>query len=204
MIKFCSLYVLHKDPLSNTKLAVILGTFCRIMSMFPCWSCNLTLLLFHHLINFHLDSKIAYPKTLGHVRSIFQSWGFLFIFWRTDTQFIKQCRAGLSIYIAASLVLKIETEDCKYNEKCWTQVENFLFLLLVERAHFFPRILLRYMWYQINFIWRFPLLGCSVIVRKPNETMRLIVTISVGVVFGFLIGISFPTLSITKVQLHCS
>ncbi|RVW43366.1 hypothetical protein CK203_070275 [Vitis vinifera] len=31
-------------------------------------------------------------------------------------------RAGLSIYIAASLVLKIETEDCKYNEKCWTQL----------------------------------------------------------------------------------
>ncbi|RVX04491.1 hypothetical protein CK203_018460 [Vitis vinifera] len=78
-------------------------------------------------------------------------------------------RAGLSIYIAASLVLKIETEDCKYNEKCWTQVENFL-----------------------------------VIVRKPNETMRLIVTISVGVVFGFLIGISFPTLSITKLNLPSS
>ncbi|KAL6351630.1 hypothetical protein AAG906_040984 [Vitis piasezkii] len=78
-------------------------------------------------------------------------------------------RAGLSIYIAASLVLKIETEDCKYNEKFWTQVENFL-----------------------------------VIVRKPNETMRLIVTISVGVVFGFLIGISFPTLSITKLNLPSS
>ncbi|KAA8533215.1 hypothetical protein F0562_033252 [Nyssa sinensis] len=43
-------------------------------------------------------------------------------------------------------------------------------------------------------------LGRSTIARKPNETMRLIVTTFVGVVFGFLIGVSFPTLSLTKLN----
>ncbi|XP_031260453.1 uncharacterized protein LOC116134631 [Pistacia vera] len=40
--------------------------------------------------------------------------------------------------------------------------------------------------------------------RKPNESMRLIVTTFVGVVFGFLIGVSFPTLSLTKLNLPSS
>ncbi|XP_031502811.1 uncharacterized protein LOC116265941 isoform X1 [Nymphaea colorata] len=40
--------------------------------------------------------------------------------------------------------------------------------------------------------------GRSSIIRKPNETMRLIITSLFGVVFGFLIGISFPTVSLTK------
>lgn len=43
-------------------------------------------------------------------------------------------------------------------------------------------------------------MGCSGILRKPNETMRLIVTTFVGVVFGFFLGASFPTLTLTKVQ----
>ncbi|MBA0765926.1 hypothetical protein Gotri_015027 [Gossypium trilobum] len=38
----------------------------------------------------------------------------------------------------------------------------------------------------------------STVSRKPNESMRLIVTTFVGVVFGFLIGLSFPKLSLTK------
>ncbi|XP_028776544.1 uncharacterized protein LOC114733278 isoform X1 [Neltuma alba] len=37
--------------------------------------------------------------------------------------------------------------------------------------------------------------------RKPSESMRLIVTTFVGVIFGFFIGVSFPTLSITKFNL---
>ncbi|EHA8587828.1 hypothetical protein COCNU_scaffold003335G000020 [Cocos nucifera] len=36
--------------------------------------------------------------------------------------------------------------------------------------------------------------ACSGLFRKPNETMRLIITTIVGVVLGFFIGISFPTL----------
>ncbi|XP_021901239.1 uncharacterized protein LOC110817135 isoform X2 [Carica papaya] len=40
--------------------------------------------------------------------------------------------------------------------------------------------------------------------RKPNESMRLIVTTFVGIVFGFLIGVSFPTLSLTKLNLPAS
>ncbi|KAM7484177.1 hypothetical protein LguiA_000186 [Lonicera macranthoides] len=43
--------------------------------------------------------------------------------------------------------------------------------------------------------------GRSVMVRKPNEAMRPIVTIFVGLAFGFLIGISFPTFSLTKLNL---
>ncbi|KAL3723070.1 hypothetical protein ACJRO7_035279 [Eucalyptus globulus] len=38
-------------------------------------------------------------------------------------------------------------------------------------------------------------------IRKPNETMRLLVTTFMGVVFGFLLGVSFPTLSLTKLNL---
>ncbi|KAB5545235.1 hypothetical protein DKX38_013347 [Salix brachista] len=35
--------------------------------------------------------------------------------------------------------------------------------------------------------------------RKPNETIKIILTTFLGVAFGFLIGVSFPTLSLTKV-----
>lgn len=35
--------------------------------------------------------------------------------------------------------------------------------------------------------------------RKPNETTRLIITTFLGVAFGFFIGVSFPTLSLSKV-----
>ncbi|PIA51660.1 hypothetical protein AQUCO_01100489v1 [Aquilegia coerulea] len=44
----------------------------------------------------------------------------------------------------------------------------------------------------------------SGVVRKPNETMRLLVTIFVGVVFGFFIGVSFPTLTLTRFNLPSS
>ncbi|XP_065619269.1 uncharacterized protein LOC112023982 isoform X1 [Quercus suber] len=44
----------------------------------------------------------------------------------------------------------------------------------------------------------------SGILRKPNETMRLIVTTFVGVVFGFFLGVSFPTLTLTKMNLPTS
>ncbi|XP_038717453.1 uncharacterized protein LOC120010718 isoform X1 [Tripterygium wilfordii] len=37
--------------------------------------------------------------------------------------------------------------------------------------------------------------------RKPKETMRLIVTTLFGVIFGFFLGVSFPTLSLTKMSL---
>lgn len=47
---------------------------------------------------------------------------------------------------------------------------------------------------------RFFFIGCSLTTRKPSEIMRLFVTTFIGVVFGFFIGVSFPTLSITKVQ----
>ncbi|KAF5740422.1 hypothetical protein HS088_TW11G00491 [Tripterygium wilfordii] len=40
--------------------------------------------------------------------------------------------------------------------------------------------------------------------RKPNETMRLIMSTSFGVIFGFFLGVSFPTLSLTKVNLPSS
>lgn len=42
--------------------------------------------------------------------------------------------------------------------------------------------------------------GCSSTVRKPNETMRLVVTTFVGIVFGFFLGVTFPALSLTKVS----
>ncbi|KAK6928402.1 Protein of unknown function DUF707 [Dillenia turbinata] len=41
-------------------------------------------------------------------------------------------------------------------------------------------------------------------IRKPNETMRLILTAFCGVVFGFCFGLSFPTLSISKINLASS
>ncbi|CAK8567264.1 unnamed protein product [Lathyrus sativus] len=37
--------------------------------------------------------------------------------------------------------------------------------------------------------------------RKPSEIMRLIVSTFIGVVFGFFLGVSFPTLSLTKFNL---
>ncbi|KAI3816766.1 hypothetical protein L1987_16470 [Smallanthus sonchifolius] len=41
----------------------------------------------------------------------------------------------------------------------------------------------------------------SAIRRKPNESMRAIVTITVGIVFGFYIGVSFPPFGPPKLKL---
>lgn len=41
---------------------------------------------------------------------------------------------------------------------------------------------------------------CSAGCKKSNDTMRLIITTFFGVVFGFFIGVSFPTLSLVKVS----
>ncbi|CAI9763171.1 unnamed protein product [Fraxinus pennsylvanica] len=37
-------------------------------------------------------------------------------------------------------------------------------------------------------------------IRRPNENMRLIVTTFVGLVFGFFLGVSFPTVSLSKMN----
>ncbi|KAJ4729320.1 Lysine ketoglutarate reductase trans-splicing protein (DUF707) [Melia azedarach] len=47
------------------------------------------------------------------------------------------------------------------------------------------------------------ILKCSVSI-KPAETMKLIITTFVGVVFGFFLGICFPTMSLTKMNLPTS
>ncbi|XP_039064577.1 uncharacterized protein LOC120209714 [Hibiscus syriacus] len=41
----------------------------------------------------------------------------------------------------------------------------------------------------------------SVNVRIPNETTRLIIMAFAGVIFGFFLGASFPTVSLTKMNL---
>ncbi|XP_009797241.1 uncharacterized protein LOC107791501 isoform X2 [Nicotiana tabacum] len=41
----------------------------------------------------------------------------------------------------------------------------------------------------------------SPISRRRNETMRLFVTTFIGVVFGFFLGVTFPTISLTKLPL---
>ncbi|XP_073048910.1 uncharacterized protein [Primulina eburnea] len=41
----------------------------------------------------------------------------------------------------------------------------------------------------------------STLVNKPNETMRIFITISVGIMFGFFIGVSFPSLPLTKLNI---
>lgn len=43
--------------------------------------------------------------------------------------------------------------------------------------------------------------GCSTLAKKPNESMRVLVTISVGIIFGFFIGVSFPSLPLTKLNI---
>ncbi|XWS30416.1 hypothetical protein CRYUN_Cryun24cG0115800 [Craigia yunnanensis] len=47
-----------------------------------------------------------------------------------------------------------------------------------------------------------PLRSCNV--RKPNGMMRLIVTTFAGVIFGFFLGVSVPTLSLSKMNLPSS
>ncbi|KAL3835614.1 hypothetical protein ACJIZ3_010350 [Penstemon smallii] len=39
-------------------------------------------------------------------------------------------------------------------------------------------------------------------VKKPNETMKIFVTICVGMMFGYFIGVSFPLLPLTKLYLN--
>ncbi|XP_021299046.1 uncharacterized protein LOC110427774 [Herrania umbratica] len=40
--------------------------------------------------------------------------------------------------------------------------------------------------------------------RKTNETMRLLITTFAGVIFGFFLGVSFPTISLTKMNFPSS
>ncbi|CAM0885749.1 unnamed protein product [Alopecurus aequalis] len=51
---------------------------------------------------------------------------------------------------------------------------------------------------------KLPVFSSRSVHRKPNESMRLVVVTIVGVVFGFFIGISFPTVSITKLHFPSS
>ncbi|XP_047962953.1 uncharacterized protein LOC125207594 [Salvia hispanica] len=43
--------------------------------------------------------------------------------------------------------------------------------------------------------------GRSTLPKKPNEIMRVLVTIAVGMMFGFFVGVSFPSLSLTKLNI---
>lgn len=49
-------------------------------------------------------------------------------------------------------------------------------------------------------VYKMGVIERSVMTRKTNETMRIFLTTFVGVVFGFLIGISFPTVAQTKLN----
>ncbi|KAJ9169460.1 hypothetical protein P3X46_017656 [Hevea brasiliensis] len=44
----------------------------------------------------------------------------------------------------------------------------------------------------------------SMVAKKPNETTRLFITTFLGVGFGFLIGVSFPSLSLSKLNISSS
>ncbi|KAL6567857.1 hypothetical protein OROGR_001525 [Orobanche gracilis] len=46
--------------------------------------------------------------------------------------------------------------------------------------------------------------GLSTMTKKPNETLRSLITICAGIMFGFLIGASFPTLPLTKLNITSS
>ncbi|GJN16602.1 hypothetical protein PR202_gb03606 [Eleusine coracana subsp. coracana] len=71
--------------------------------------------------------------------------------------------------------------------------------LPIVARRFACRPLCSFFLYNNNVFHISPATICSAI-RKPNETMRLLVVTIVGVVFGFFIGISFPTISITKLH----
>ncbi|KAK4785397.1 hypothetical protein SAY86_002086 [Trapa natans] len=47
-------------------------------------------------------------------------------------------------------------------------------------------------------------MGIFPIRRKPNEMMRVLVITCIGVVFGFFLGVSFPTLTLPKLNLPSS
>ncbi|KAI4320493.1 hypothetical protein MLD38_033970 [Melastoma candidum] len=51
-----------------------------------------------------------------------------------------------------------------------------------------------------GFIWILSAM-CSGLIRKPDHTMRLLATTFFGVVFGFFVGITFPPLSLTKLNI---
>ncbi|KAG8366024.1 hypothetical protein BUALT_Bualt17G0033100 [Buddleja alternifolia] len=44
-------------------------------------------------------------------------------------------------------------------------------------------------------------IGRSTLAKKPNETMRILITICVGIMLGFFIGLSFPSLPLTKLNI---
>lgn len=56
-----------------------------------------------------------------------------------------------------------------------------------------PKVWMFYMIFMFNY---------SGLLKRSNESTRLIVTTILGVVFGFLVGISFPNVSVTKVSIN--
>ncbi|KAI3467600.1 hypothetical protein Pfo_024263 [Paulownia fortunei] len=52
-----------------------------------------------------------------------------------------------------------------------------------------------------DMVYRKGNIGRSTLTKKPNETMRVFITICVGIMFGFFIGVSFPSLQLTKLNI---
>jgi len=87
----------------------------------------------------------------------------------------------------------IQSEKFGHNGDQYSQVIFTANFSLFIFSRFF------YVTLETMFKWNLYLVYCSSTNRKPNEGMRLVLTTFVGIVFGFLIGISYPSLT-TKVQ----
>lgn len=120
------------------------------------------------------------------------------IFWKRDNWNLMNFWVAVAGFFATSSSVtwvcagwlqngNLHTHVCKFhNFLCWTLPLKFHELAVSDYSKAPNLIYLHKM--------------CSGNIRKPNETMRLLVTTFVGVVFGFFLGVSFPTLSLTKVQ----
>lgn len=43
------------------------------------------------------------------------------------------------------------------------------------------------------------LIGCSMVSRKPSDSLRLILTTAIGIILGFIVGVYISLLSVSKV-----
>lgn len=95
-------------------------------------------------------------------------------------------------------------------EDCWGNGESYTQVGTTDGLYYYGKVTVHCFWenniqcyglLKVIFLNHMSFGGCrSAGCKKSNDTMRLIITTFVGIVFGFFIGVSFPTLSLVKVS----
>ena len=163
----------------------------------------------------HLRNKLVLWLSCWFFNLIFEviavHWFFFFFFDLYQVWYsfdLVRWQIPLLLHFDFNFSLTIQSRNCKYNGNLFAQVQISDSFGFFRKSSFFlclcfifgplDKSLLGLDLSQL-YQWYICIFCCSAASRKPNETIKIILTTFLGVAFGFLIGVSFPTLSLTKV-----